>query len=487
MTAIEQEFLCRANHLPYLGLGLSVDIYSPDIFALWEELQDRQLHVSYLEIFQADSQALRILRRRLPDIPFSYHAEGLWVTQPDWETTYAAGERLTATVRDLDILDALWVNQECASKEIAGYTFGTYLPPLFTKPSAQVTAHHTWLTQKELDRQLGNQNGSALLALLEGPPLSYFGVGDLTYAEFFAEIAAQVPCGFVLDLGHVWTVYRYTGAWRQESLESFFETFLQQFPLERVIQIHIAGLAEHPQVSYVMGEELQRVPCWIDAHEAAIPQELMNLLTRVLQEPRLTHLKGIALEVDNKAIPLICEEFERVSQMLHTAGLKRCWGYRKSAEKADGQTFEIELCPEYQENQWILCNQYGDYVELVTGKKEEGCLPGKIEAFDTGPELSCYVNEYLPHEILCWGGDIQDLFPETYKILNDQGIPISQFVQFWFAQARPSHAVYDFFLLKIRMFVEFAHAISLKVGKTAESEAKVLSDGYMHACQCLEI
>jgi len=135
-------------------------------------------------------------------------------------------------------------------------------------------------------------------------------------------ITTKVPCGLVLDLGHVWTVYRYSGAWRNQCLESFFEAFLEQFPLERVIQIHIAGLDCHPHIPTQVGSgTFENPPEWIDAHEAPIPDELLILLARVIREPRLFNLKGIALEVDNKQIPLICREMKTVLNQLQNTRL----------------------------------------------------------------------------------------------------------------------------------------------------------------------
>ncbi len=93
-----------------------MDVYSPDVFELCEELQNRQLPMAYLEIFHAASEALEIVRARLPGIPMAYHAEGLWVTQPDWETAYASQERLQAAARDLRILQAHWAIKNAPPK-----------------------------------------------------------------------------------------------------------------------------------------------------------------------------------------------------------------------------------------------------------------------------------------------------------------------------------------------------------------------------------
>ncbi|MBI5776559.1 MAG: hypothetical protein HY444_04135, partial [Nitrospirae bacterium] len=43
MTSIDQEFLKRVTRIPHHGLGLSVDVYTPDLFELVGELERRGL------------------------------------------------------------------------------------------------------------------------------------------------------------------------------------------------------------------------------------------------------------------------------------------------------------------------------------------------------------------------------------------------------------------------------------------------------------
>ena len=58
MTSIEREFIQRVNRIPHHGLGLSVDVYQPDLFELSGELTRRGLDYGYLEIFRAAPAAL---------------------------------------------------------------------------------------------------------------------------------------------------------------------------------------------------------------------------------------------------------------------------------------------------------------------------------------------------------------------------------------------------------------------------------------------
>ena len=102
------------------------------------------------------------------------------------------------------------------------------------------------MSKFQLDELSAGMNSEPPLFCLEGPPLSYFACGNLTYAEFFSRVVERAPCGLVLDIGHAWTVYRYAEGNKTESFTTFWEDFLGRFPFERVIQIHLAGLACHP-------------------------------------------------------------------------------------------------------------------------------------------------------------------------------------------------------------------------------------------------
>ncbi|MBA3968276.1 MAG: DUF692 family protein [Nitrospirales bacterium] len=424
------------------------------------------------------------VRARLSDIPLAYHAEGIWVTQPDWDTAYNSQERLQATAFNLRMLQAHWVNQECAAKEIGGFSFGTYLPPVFTRASAEITACQTWNAQLQLDQCDWGQQVHSPLLLLESPPLIYFSMGEMPYAEFFADITAMAPCGLVLDLGHVWTVYRYSGAWRNQGLESFFEDFLEQFPLERVIEIHIAGLDCHPNIQTKLGPEPHgNPPNWIDAHEAPIPDELLMLLARVIGEPRLLNLKGIALEVDNKHIPLICREMKTVMEIFGPLMNLLSQVPLPATNFQEAAIFPVENVEPARETRDVLTRQYREYMALVrevlSRRLDE---PGQWDA-EMNMGLYVYATQYLPYEILSWGGDVRVMFPYVCDLLDQYGISLKQFVEFWFAHPRISESEYDFFLLKIDLFVEFIGQNFPEAGSLVKQEAELLTQSYLLASQ----
>ncbi|HQW90109.1 MAG TPA: hypothetical protein PK478_09670, partial [Nitrospira sp.] len=50
---MQSEFTERANGLATHGVGLSVDVYSPDLLHLVHSLRDAGLQPGYLEVFKA--------------------------------------------------------------------------------------------------------------------------------------------------------------------------------------------------------------------------------------------------------------------------------------------------------------------------------------------------------------------------------------------------------------------------------------------------
>jgi hypothetical protein len=100
---------------------------------------------------------------------------------------------------------------------------------------------------------------------------------------------------------------------------------------------------------------------------------------------------------------------------------------------------------------------------------------------DSQEDLNRYRDLYLPHELLHWGGDLQDMFPETSRVLKEADVSLNQFVPFWFSRPRPEQEDYDFFLLKIDRFVEFATETCPTAAATVLREAEELRAGYRAA------
>ena len=474
---IDQDFARRVRSIDPHGLGLSVDLYSPDLFELTSALHAEGLVPGYLEIFKGSTSAVTEAGRRLRPLSLEYHAEGLWLPQPDMADHDAFDIEMETAAQQVRTLGSRWLNHECASKHMAGYSFGTYLPPLFTKASADVTADNVALVQARLDRACTEAGSNGVLVLVEVPPLTYFGFGDLDVATYFRRLTARAACGLVLDIGHLWTVYRYGGAWRRTSLLGFVQEFLEVFPLERVVQIHVAGLAPH-ELSSAQAE----MPLWIDAHGARIPDVLFEMLAALLRAPGLVNLKGMALEVDQKAIPDIVEEFRRFQQRFGW------WAGRTSTALPPDSSLDERLdvvagsVAELTAEREILQIAYRDYARAATTGRPLAAEEFSGAEFCDQAMLDLYASRYLPHEILRWGGDLRQMFPMACGLLEEAGLALDAFLHFWFREPRPTREPYDFFLLKIDRFVAFVDEVLPTASDLVNQEAADLRVGYQVAC-----
>ena len=97
-----------------------------------------------------------------------------------------------------------------------------------------------------------------------------------------------------------------------------------------------------------------------------------------------------------------------------------------------------------------------------------------------------YRTSYVPHEILHWGGDLAEMFPQTCRALAVQNICLTDFVAFWFRSPRPLTHSYDFFLLKIERFLEFVTERAPDVRGCVQEECDVLRVAYAQANEVSE-
>jgi uncharacterized protein (UPF0276 family) len=122
---------------------------------------------------------------------------------------------------------------------------------------------------------------------------------ELPDGEFIAAVAERAGCGILLDLHNIWTNER-NG--RQPVSE-----FLAAIPLERVIELHVAG-----------GFELDGY--WLDGHSGISPPQVMRLLREVL--PRLPNVRAVIFEMlpevaEHVGVPALRQQLEQLHDIWH--------------------------------------------------------------------------------------------------------------------------------------------------------------------------
>lgn len=112
------------------------------------------------------------------------------------------------------------------------------------------------------------QNAEALRRAVNAPLVmenipGFFSVehAQMSEAEFLRRFFKRTGCGFLIDVPHIWLAAHYKGIDARE--------YLVDFPLERVVEIHVAGVADDrdlcgPWIAPVPpDDDILSLACWV--------------------------------------------------------------------------------------------------------------------------------------------------------------------------------------------------------------------------------
>jgi len=255
----------RFAHLPVLGAGLG---YRPSIA---RELLSHRHKVDFLELIADhyfDSSSLRDdeLAEVSREFPVVLHAIAMSIG-----TALPVDEQyLTELARVVCDSKALWVSDHLCFTKAGGVDMGQLTPLPFTEESVAVVCENVSRVKQHLNVPF----------LLENITY-YFAIpgAEMSEAEFITSVVEGADCGLLLDLTNLHTNATNHGYDAHK--------FLESIPLERVMQIHLAG-----------GTWMRSV--LIDSHSSAVPSEVWGLLEFVRDR---APIKGILIERDENFPP----------------------------------------------------------------------------------------------------------------------------------------------------------------------------------------
>lgn len=162
---------------------------------------------------------------------------------------------------------------------------GMLMPPILCRESALETA--------ESIQQIEAETGLACIP--ENPP-SVIYLGDLHMLDYFALVADRADCGVLLDCAHL-AIFQQT-----RNLPPL--TGLDNFPLDHIVEMHVAGggYADIDGYKYIE-----------DNHSPEPLAETWEILEYVL--PRAKNLKAIVFECERNAPEECLEVFARLNTL----------------------------------------------------------------------------------------------------------------------------------------------------------------------------
>lgn len=286
------DFLSRAAGLPVLGLGVSTEHGASESPGALDVLALRRKHPSlagFLEVGVETVKGLDRLARTWAGqgVPTTYHFLDLNLDEPaDFEPRWLDEVRAIA-----EVLKPAWMCGDAGLWHFGPRDRGhmLLLPPILTDESASLMAEGI----------VRLREATGLEVLPENPPGTAY-VGDLHLLDFFARVCERADTGLLLDCAHLAIYQRVTGRQPLDGLDGF--------PLERVIEIHVAGGTERKTQGFD----------WIeDDHSVRVLPETARITSAVLASA--SNLRAVIFECERNPLPAVLPGLRRLRQDLGAA------------------------------------------------------------------------------------------------------------------------------------------------------------------------
>ncbi|WP_097230120.1 DUF692 domain-containing protein [Streptomyces zhaozhouensis] len=198
-------------------------------------------------------------------------------------------EYVDAVARVADAVDAPWFSDHLCFTREAGIDLGNLVPTVQTLDKARGIAARAQQVQDRVGRPFLLEN---IATYLDMP-------GELSQPEMIRAVLDHCDCGLLLDLNNVVV----------NCVNHGFDpyAYLARLPLDRVVQVHLAGNTENAYVAGLL----------IDSHDAPVGERVFALLEWLLR--RRPDLPAVMIERDSAfafSVPEIDEDLRRTRDLM---------------------------------------------------------------------------------------------------------------------------------------------------------------------------
>jgi uncharacterized protein (UPF0276 family) len=287
-------FVERSQQLPILGLGVSTEYGAADAPGALDLRALRRAAPrlgAFLEVGVEAAKGLddAAIRWAGAGLPTTYHFLDVNLDEPaDLDAAWLAEVRRLA-----GILKPAWLCGDAGLWHFGPRDRGhmLLLPPILTDDSASELAAGL----------VALREATGLEVLPENPPGSIF-IGDLSLLDFFSRVLERADTGMLLDCAHLAMYQRLMGRQPTDGLDDF--------PLERVIEVHIAGGSTRSAGGF----------SWIeDDHSATILPETWAIFRHVVA--RAENLKAVVVECERNPLSVCLPMMRQTAAALRDSAL----------------------------------------------------------------------------------------------------------------------------------------------------------------------
>jgi uncharacterized protein len=265
------------RHLKKLGIGIGFrEPFRADIFLHRDQIDFLEITADHY--FDADAvkqDELRMLNDHFDLIP-----HGLDLSLGSAEGIDA--EYLEKFAALIEFVKPEWFSDHLCFTKSGGTSIGHLAPVPYTNEALRVFVKNISDVRKRIDTPLILENITYMVR---------FPSSEMSEAEFITKVLEETDCGLLLDVTNLYINSRNFGFdWKK---------FLDEIPLERVVQMHFVGSHRH-------GDK------FIDGHAHKTESEIWEIFREVC---RRCEIKGAVLERDANFPP-----FEEILEELAVAG-----------------------------------------------------------------------------------------------------------------------------------------------------------------------
>ena len=277
------------EQLPHLGLGISTEYGAAQAeraLCIDETYRRFPNYTRFLEVGVEVSKGLDpdALRWVQADRPTTYHFLDINLDEPE---DFDAGW-LDDVKRLIELMKPAWLCGDAGMWHFGPRDRGhmLLLPPVLTDSAASALASGV--------RKLAEETG--LFVLPENPPGHVF-LGDMHLLEFFAHVTEQADTGMLLDCAHL-AIYQ-----NQQGLPPL--AGFDDFPFERIVELHVAGGSTHAHDGYAYIE---------DDHCPTVLPDTWTIFEEVVA--RTPNLKAVVFECERNGLEEALPGFQRIESTL---------------------------------------------------------------------------------------------------------------------------------------------------------------------------
>jgi uncharacterized protein (UPF0276 family) len=289
-------FAHRVQQLPVLGIGVSTEYGASDAKNSLDILALRVAHPEFASFLEVGVEVVKGLDDMATDWatrgwPSTYHFLDVNLDEEaDFDTPW-----LEAVARIADVLRPTWLCGDAGlwhfGKRERGHML--LLPPILSAESARAQAEGVVRLREHLGYEVFPEN----------PPGQLY-LGDLHILEFYAQVMQHADTGMLLDCAHL-AIY-------QQLMGHSPLTGLDGFPLDRVVELHVAGSAQRDHDGFQY---------WDDDHTPEVLDDTWTIFDWVVS--RAPQVKAVVFECERNPLTSVISGFQRIRTTLASAASQK--------------------------------------------------------------------------------------------------------------------------------------------------------------------